>query len=129
MSFAEVLKPKEKKWYFLNTLFWGFLLWLFGYILGFIFFAFVPKDSIGFFVMPFGIAATLLVLFKVIERKKFQCYVTLGIFWAIIAVFMDYTFIVKLLNSAAYYKPDVYIYYLLTFSLPVLVGLYKFRKS
>ena len=34
---------------FLNTLGWGFALWLFGYVLGMLFFAFVPKEFIGWY--------------------------------------------------------------------------------
>jgi hypothetical protein len=111
---------------FLNTISWGFLLWLFGYILGFIFFAFVPKDLIGWYITPFGVVATLWVLFKKIHRKSMTCYFGIAIFWTLIAVLFDYLFIIKLLNSTNYYKPDVYIYYLLTFLLPIVVGWYKF---
>jgi hypothetical protein len=118
--------PETNLKVFLNTIFWGFVLWLIGYILGFIFFSFIPKDLIGWYVMPFGIAVTLWILFKKIARKEFKCYIGLGIFWALIAVIFDYFFIVKLLNSHDYYKPDVYVYYLLTFLLPIIVGYYKF---
>lgn len=76
--------------------------------------------------MPFGIAPTLWVLTKKIVRKEFTCYLGLTIFWTLIAVVFDYLFIVKLLNSSDYYKPDVYLYYLLTFLIPHLVGWYKF---
>ena len=110
---------------FLNTVFWGFVLWLIGYILGFIFFSFVPKDLIGWYILPIGIAVTLWVLFKKIERKSFQCYFGLAFFWTLIAIVFDYLFIVKLLSSQNYYKLDVYIYYALTFLLPIIVGFYK----
>jgi hypothetical protein len=119
----------DKKKIFLNTLLWGFLLWLFGYILGFVFFAFVPKDQIGWYIMPFGIIATLWVLFKEIKRDSLGCYFGLGVFWSIMAVVLDYVFIVKLLKSTGYYKPDVYIYYLTTLILPIIVGWYKNNKS
>jgi len=43
--------------------------------------------------------------------------------WTIIAVVFDYIFIVKLLKPLDfYYKLDVYLYYSLTFILPILVG-------
>ena len=58
-----------------------------------------------------------------------MCYVGLGVIWTIMAVVLDYFFIVKMLNSAGYYKLDVYIYYATTFALPVLVGLYKKSKG
>ncbi|MFA6295000.1 MAG: hypothetical protein WC666_01065 [Candidatus Paceibacterota bacterium] len=113
---------------FLNTVFWGFILWFFGYALGIIFFAFVPKDLIGFFILPLGVALTLWVLLKKIKREEFMCYIGLGIVWTIMAVALDYIFIVKLFKSADYYKPDVYVYYALTLILPIIVGWWKFRK-
>jgi len=118
--------PKTNKQLFLNTIQWGLALWLFGYILGFIFFAFVTKDYLGWAIMPFGIAATLWVLFKKIARESFQCYFGLGLLWTIIAVVFDYFFLVKLLNATTYYKLDVYLYYLLTFLLPLTFGWYRF---
>jgi len=120
----------NKKRIFLNTLFWGFILWLFGYMLGFIFFAIVPQETIGWYIMPFGILATLWVLFKKIKRDSFGCYIGLGIFWLIIAIALDYIFLVKLLKPVdGYYKLDVYIYYALTLTLPVLVGWFKTNKK
>ena len=119
--------PQTKKQLLLNTILWGLVLWIFGYILGFIFFAFVPKDLLGWVIMPFGIVATLWVLFKKIERKDFKYYISLGVFWTLIAIIFDYLFIVKLLNSSRYYKLDVYVYYILTFILPITVGWYKFH--
>jgi len=119
----------DKKKIFLNTILWGFFLWLFGYALGFVFFAFVPKDALGWYIMPFGVAATLWVLFKKIQRESFGCYFGVGVLWAIIAVVFDYIFLVRLLNATNYYKPDVYIYYLLTLALPVVAGWYKMKKG
>lgn len=119
----------DKKKIFLNTIWWGFLLWLFGYALGFLFFAFIPKGVIGWYIMPFGIIATLWVLFKKIKRESFGCYVGLAVLWTIIAVALDYVLIVRLLNASDYYKLDVYVYYLLTFVLPVIVGWYKINQA
>ncbi len=112
----------------LNTFFWGFILWLFGYVLGIIFFAFVPQEVLGWYIMPFGLAATLWVLFKKVTRESFVCYVGLGVVWLILAVVLDYIFLVKMLAAVNYYKLDVYVYYLTTLILPILVGWYKIRK-
>lgn len=112
-----------------SNLFWGFILWLFGYILGIILFAFVPKELIGYYIMPLGIALMLWVLFKKIHRDEFLCYFGVGLFWTVIAVMLDYIFIVKLFGSADYYKMDVYVYYVLTFLIPILVGWWKFWKA
>ena len=118
-----------KKQILLSNISWGLILWLFGYILGIIFFAFVPKEHIGFYILPFGVALTLWVLIAKIKREEFLCYIGVGVFWTLIAVALDYLFIVKLFSSANYYKFDVYLYYALTFVLPVLVGWYKKSKG
>ena len=110
-----------------NTLFWGLILWIFGYILGIIFFALAPKELIGYYILPFGVAFMLWVLLKKIEREELLCYFGLGLIWTIMAMLLDYLFIVKLFQSANYYKLDVYIYYAITFILPLLVGWYKFK--
>ena len=43
---------------------WGFVLWLIGYVLGFVFHALVAPALIGWYVMPLGIAVTCLVLWR-----------------------------------------------------------------
>lgn len=102
---------------------WGLLLWFIGYGLGMIFFSIVPKTMIGWFIMPIGIIITLWVLFKKIKADSFQYYVLLGVVWVLIAVVFDYLFLVKPFKLAdSYYKLDVYLYYILTFILPVFVG-------
>ena len=102
---------------------WGFVLWLIGYALGFILFAFVPTDMIGWVITPIGIIITLWVLFKKIKRDRFKCYVGLGVIWTLMAIILDYIFLVKMLKPAdGYYKLDVYLYYALTLLLPILVG-------
>jgi len=117
---------KNYKSIFINTLSWGIVLWLFGYILGIIFYMFLPKTVLGWATMPLGIAAMLFLLLKMIKRDSFKCYFGIAVVWTIIAIVFDYIFLVKLFNSTGYYKLDVYLYYCLTFCLPLLVGWYKF---
>jgi hypothetical protein len=118
----------DPKKIFLNTLQWGFTLWLIGYVLGFVFFALIPPAMIGWFVMPIGVVITIWVLMKKIERESFGCYIGLGVIWTLLAIGLDYLFIVKLLKPAdGYYKFDVYLYYFLTFTLPILFGWWKKR--
>ncbi len=109
-----------------DTLGWGVGLWLIGYVLGFAFFAFVPAALIGWVIMPIGILLTLWVLLKKIKSEVFQHYALMAIAWTIIAIVFDYLFLVLLLKPAdGYYKLDVYLYYALTFILPLAVGWYK----
>jgi hypothetical protein len=106
-----------------NTLVWGFILWIIGYVLGIILFAVVPHSLIGWVIMPIGVLVTLWVLLKKIKATSFQQYILIGFIWAIIAIVCDYFLLVKLFKPAdGYYKLDVYLYYLLTFLLPIFVG-------
>lgn len=108
---------------------WGFALWFFGWVLGIVFFFIVPPSMIGFFVMPLGVLVTLLVLFKRIKSVSFKHYFLIALIWTLIAIIFDYLFIVKMMKpSGGYYKFDVYVYYFLTFLLPLLVGLKKSKK-
>lgn len=109
-----------------DALGWGFVLWLIGYVLGIVFFFIVPRQAIGWFIMPIGTIVTLFVLIKKIKSGDLRYYSALAAAWTAIAVILDYLFIVKALNSAGgYYKPDVYAYYILTFILPLAAGYWK----
>lgn len=111
------------KQFFKDALGWGFLLWLIGYILGIILFMIVPQSMIGWIITPIGITLTLWVLFKKVKGDNFRYYLFLAISWVLIAIVFDYFFLVKAFNPAdGYYKLDVYIYYAVTFTLPLLVG-------
>lgn len=115
---------------FKDTFGWGFLLWLIGYVLGFVFFAFVPASLIGWFITPIGIAITLWVLLKKIHERSLRYYFSIGVVWVIVAAVCDYLFLVLLLKPAdGYYKADVYLYYVLTLLLPFIVGWWKLRKQ
>jgi hypothetical protein len=112
-----------------DSLGWGVLLWLVGYILGFVFFALVPADLIGWYIMPIGTAITLLVAFKFLRGKTYEYYLKVALIWTVLAIILDYIFIVKMLSSADYYKLDVYLYYGLTLIIPLLVGWWKIAKK
>ena len=114
------------KQFFIDTLGWGFLLWLFGYVLGIMLFFMVDKSVIGYVLTPIGTIATLWVLMRKIKSVSFQYYFAIAIIWTILAVALDYFLIVKTFKPEdGYYKSDIYLYYALTFALPLLVGFLK----
>ena len=111
-----------------DTLGWGFLLWLIGYALGIVLFAVVPPSLIGWIISPIGTVITLWVLLKKVKGDSLQYYLLLAIAWTLIAIVFDYFFLVKVFKPAdGYYKLDVYLYYTLTFVLPLIVGWVKKR--
>lgn len=106
-----------------DALGWGFILWLIGYALGIVLFPFVPVSIFGWFIMPVGALLTLWVLIKKVKSESFKYYLLLAFAWTSIAVVFDYFFLVQVFKPAdGYYKPDVYLYYALTFIMPVIIG-------
>lgn len=104
-------------------------LWLIGYL-----------ASLALFFTPFAahtgwiITAVFTPLTIAITRWWFRArdlpltyYIGVGLAWTAIAVVFDYLFIV-LLFQAAYYALDIFVYYALTFLIPVGVGLYLRRR-
>ena len=109
---------------------WGIILWLIGYALGMILYFVVPHGIIGWFIIPIGTIITLWVLFKKIKSDSFHYYLLLAFTWTIIAIVFDYFFLVKAFTPTdGYYKLDVYLYYTLTFILPIIVGWQKTRAK
>jgi ACR3 family arsenite efflux pump ArsB len=108
---------------------WGFVLWLIGYALGMMLFKFVPMNLIGWIIAPIGTIITLYVAFKKIKGGNFKFYLLVAVVWTAIAVVFDYLFIVKAFKPAdGYYKPDVYLYYVLIFSIPLIAGYFRTRQ-
>lgn len=109
-----------------DTIGWGFILWLIGYVLGIILFVVAPPSMIGWIITPIGTVITIWVLLKKNKGEGIKYYLTLSVVWTIIAVVFDYFFLVKLFKPEdGYYKLDVYLYYASTFILPIAVWQYK----
>lgn len=114
------------KQFFKHALMWGFFLWLIGYVLGIILFFIVPPALLGWVIMPVGIALTFWVLLKKVTVTPFNLYILLAVTWTLIAVICDYFLLVRVFKPTdGYYKLDVYLYYALTFVLPILVGWHR----
>lgn len=121
---------EANKQFFKDAIGWGLLLWVFGYVLSIILFMLMPPSLIGWVITPVATVLTLWVLIKRIKSTSLQYYVMVGIIWTILAVILDYFLIVKAFKPEdGYYKLDVYLYYMLTFILPVIVGLQQQGKS
>lgn len=112
-----------------DTLGLGTLLWLIGYLSSLVLF-FTPYAGImGWILIVIFTPVTIAVawwLFGPKELHSLHYYAGVGAAWTLIAVVSDYLFIVKLFQ-ATYYEPDVFVYYALTFLIPVFVGFYLIR--
>jgi hypothetical protein len=117
------------KKFLLDSFGFGILLWFIGYVLGILLFVVVPPALLGWVIMPIGIVIALWVLIKKINSLKSEYYLSIAIVWTIIAVIFDYFFLVQVFKPQdGYYKLDVYLYYLFTFLLPLIVGYLKSNK-
>lgn len=111
------------------TLVWGFVLWFVGYAAGILLFFIVPEHLIGWVITPFATAFTIWVLRTKIQLPTLSEYIKVGIIWTVMAVVLDYLFLVLLFRTGtAYYKPDVFLYYGLTFILPPAIGSWKRQR-
>ena len=113
----------------IDTVVIGIISWLVGYITSLILF-FSPFTGImGWILLIVFTPITIAFTWWWFRERELSLmyYVGVGITWIVIAVVLDYLFIVLLLH-ASYYGPDVYVYYALMFLIPVGVGLVLRRK-
>jgi hypothetical protein len=107
----------------------GTVLWLIGYLASLVLF-FTPFAGImGWILIALFTPVTIAIAwwwFRKRERLPLQYYAGVGVAWALIAVVLDSLFIV-LLFQTTYYSFDVFVYYTVTFLIPVGVGLYLIR--
>ena len=103
----------------------GVLFWLMGFIASIILFPFVPKNILGWILCIVFTPITIIITYFRFKKRdlKLFCYFMTGVFWAIIAIILDYIFLYRLFNIVDYYKVDVLIYYLITFLIPLTLGI------
>ena len=107
----------------------GMVLWLIGYLASLALFFSPYAGIMGWILLAVFTPVTVVIAwwwFRSREPLPLQYYAGVGVAWMLIAVVLDYLFIV-LLFQATYYGPDVFVYYAVTFFIPVGVGLYLIR--
>jgi hypothetical protein len=107
----------------------GTALWLMGYLASLVLFFSPYAGIMGWILLVIFTPVTMVIVgwwFSRRELLPLQYYVKVGVAWVLIAVVLDYLFIV-LMFQAAYYGTDVFLYYTVTFLIPVGVGLYLIR--
>jgi hypothetical protein len=105
-------------------------LWLVGYLVSLELFFSPFAGIMGWILAAVFTPVTIAITwwwFRRREHLPLRYFAGVGVAWMLIAVVLDYLFIVSLFQ-ATYYGPDVLLYYVLTFLIPVGVGLYLGRK-
>lgn len=100
-------------------------LWVFGYLISLVLFFSPFAGIMGWIITAVFTPVTIAITWWWFRARDLPLayYAKVGFMWAVIAVVLDYLFIVQLFQ-ATYYGPDVFVYYTLTFLIPVGVGLY-----
>lgn len=103
-------------------------LWLLGYFASLVLFFSPYAGAMGWIITAVFTPVTVAIAWWWFGSRilPLAYYVGVGIAWTLVAIVLDYLFIVRLFE-AAYYEPDVFVYYALTFLIPVGVGLYLTR--
>ncbi|KQC03983.1 MAG: hypothetical protein APR53_04215 [Methanoculleus sp. SDB] len=108
----------------------GTLFWLVGYLVSIVLFFSPFAYAMGWIITAVFTPVTIAVTWWWFRSRPLPLtyYAILGVSWTAIAVVLDYLFIVVLFE-ASYYGADVFVYYALTFAIPVCVGLYLLRTD
>ena len=100
-----------KQW-IIDTAGLGTALWLIGYLASLVLFYTPYAGIMGWILIAIFTPVTIVIAwwwFGKREPLPLQYYARVGIAWMLIAVLLDYLFIV-LLFQASYYEPDVVVY-------------------
>ena len=108
----------------------GAFLWLIGYLASLVLFLSPYAGVMGWILLIVFTPVTIAISWYWFRARDngLSYYAKVGAVWVALAVVLDYLFIV-LLFQAAYYGPDVFVYYAATFLIPVGVGAYLARAQ
>jgi hypothetical protein len=115
-----------------DTLGLGTFFWLIGYLASMVLYFSPFSSSMGWIILVIFTPFTIWVTwwwFRQGDLLTLQYYTSVGFSWTLIAIVLDYLFIVQLFKSATYYAADVYLYYILMFLIPVSIGIYLNRAG
>lgn len=115
-----------------DTAYTGILLWVAGYLASMaVYFSGLNYDVWGKVVLLLYIPCAAVFAYWYFSQRELslQYYAGVGIAWSLIAVVLDYPFIVMRFGAWQYYTPDVFFYYIVMFLIPVIVGMYVNREG
>lgn len=115
---------------FVDTLLFGSAIWVLGYVASIILYSFVPNSLLGWILFVIFTPLTIYIAYLRFNGRKetVAYYSVVALVWVVLAIVFDYVFIVKAFNTQSYYKADVFVYYLTTFIVPLVVG-FKYGRG
>jgi len=113
-----------------DTLGLGIGFWLIGYIASMILFFIIPGNVLGWILFVIFTPICLYVSYLRFRKRTedISYYLVIAVIWAVIALILDYIFIVIAFHSQGYYKLDVFVYYATTFIIPLFIG-WKYGRN
>jgi len=107
----------------------GTLLWLIGYLASLVLYFSPLSYTLGWVLLVIFTPFTIWVTWWWFRKRilPLSYYAGIAVSWTVIAVVLDYLFIVLLFHSPDYYMPDVFVYYAVMFLVPVGIGVYLKR--
>ena len=127
----ETVKPSCMQQWIKDTVVLGLGLWLIGYLASLVLFFSPYAGIMGSILLIIFTPVTIAVTWWWFRQRKglsVEYYAKVGIAWVLIAIVFDYLFIVQLFQ-ATYYEADVFVYYVMTFLIPVGVGFYLIQNQ
>jgi hypothetical protein len=114
-----------------DTLGLGLAFWLIGYLLSLVLYFIVPPGTMGWILFVVLTPVMIGVTWRWFRGRElpFVHYLQVAAAWTVIAMVGDYLFIVLLFSSQSYYQADVIVYYLVTFLIPLGVGIGLIRRD
>jgi hypothetical protein len=106
----------------------GLLLWLIGYLASLALFFSPFASEMGWILLVACTPVAVAITYWRFRGRVLPLayYAKAGLCWMALAIVLDYIFIV-LLFTATYYGADVFVYYVVTFLVPVCVGMFLNR--
>jgi hypothetical protein len=117
--------------YLRDTLGLGLAFWLIGYLLSLVLYFVLPLAIMGWSLFVVLTPVMVGVTWRWFRDRNLPVtsYLLVAIAWTVIAVVGDYLFIVRLFQAVSYYQADVFVYYAVTFLVPVIVGMLLIRRG
>jgi hypothetical protein len=115
-----------------DTVYAGTALWLAGYLASMaVYFSGLNYAIWGKVLLLLYIPCAFVFAFWYFTGRDLtlRYYAGVGVAWSVIAVALDYPFIVLRFGAYQYYTPDVYLYYAAMFLIPVVAGVYRKKTA
>lgn len=115
-----------KKYALVDTLIYGLVIWLVGFVLGMVLFPFVEISVMGWILMPVTLIVALLLSLRIRRKRSagaVSYFIGVGLSWVALSLILDYAILVKGYDAENFYDVDIIIYYVGVLLIPILASL------